>query len=151
MPEDQRPFAPFLAVMDGNVFLGGSTQLFEQLIAAEQGTADRLADSPSYQALAAQVQRETPGVVPAVWMYSRVEETLRQWYDVLTSDKTRDKITELSANNAFFAALADAMAAHELPAFDVLAKYAAPSAGVIYDTDTGYHGFSFTLRRETSP
>jgi hypothetical protein len=151
MPEDQRPFAPFLAVMDGNVFLGGSTQLFEQVIAAEQGTADRLADLPSYQALAAQVQRETPGVVPAVWMYSRVEETLRQWYDVLTSEKTRDKITELSANNAFFAALAEAMAAHELPAFDVLAKYAAPSAGVIYDTDTGYHGFSFTLRRETSP
>jgi hypothetical protein len=151
MPEEQRPFAPFVAIMDGYVFLGGSTQLFEQIIAAEQGTADRLADSKAYQALAAQVQRETPGVVPAVWMYSRFEETLRQWYDVLTSDKTRDKLTEHAGDNAFFGALADAMAAHELPAFEVLAKYAAPSAGVIYDTDTGYHGFSFSARREAAP
>jgi hypothetical protein len=151
MPEEQRPFAPFVAIMDGYVFLGGSTQLFEQIIAAGQGTADRLADSKSYQALAAQVQRETPGVVPAVWMYSRFEETLRQWYDVLTSDKTRDTLTEHASDNAFFAALADAMAAHELPAFEVLAKYTSPSAGVIYDTDTGYHGFSFSARREPAP
>jgi hypothetical protein len=151
MPEERRPFAPFVAVMDGYFFIGGSRQIFEQAIAAGQGTADRLADSKPYQELAAQVQRETPGVVPALWMYSKFETTLRQWYDLLTSDKTRDAISERSADNPFFAALADAMAAHELPAFDVLAKYAVPSAGVVYDTDTGYHGFSFALRRETEP
>jgi hypothetical protein len=151
MPEEQRPFAPFVAIMDGYVFLGGSTQIFEQIVAAEQGTADRLADSKQYQGLAAQVQRETPGVVPALWMYSRFEETLRQWYDLLTSDKTRDMLTERSADNPFFAALAESMAAHELPAFKVLAKYSAPSIGVMYDTDTGYHGFTFSPRREVQP
>jgi len=26
MPEEQRPFAPFVAIMDGYVFIGGSTQ-----------------------------------------------------------------------------------------------------------------------------
>jgi hypothetical protein len=151
LPEDQRPFVPFVALMDGYFFIGGSFQLFEQTVAASQGTADRLADSKPYQELTAQMQRETPGVTPCVWMYNRFEETLRQWYDLLTSEKLHDTLAEGSSDNPFFAALVEAMAAHELPAFEVLAKYAAPSAIVIYDTDTGYHGFSFSPRREPEP
>jgi len=47
--------------------------------------------------------------------------------------------------------LVDAMAANELPPFDVLAQYALPGVGVLYDTDTGFHGISFATRDETSP
>ena len=148
LPEDQRPFVPFVGILDGYFFIGGSTQIFEQAIAASQGTADRLADSKEYQAIQAQVQRETPGLTPAVWMYSDVRQTLHQWYDLLTSEKTRAALAERQGDNPFFAALVEAMDAHELPAFEVIVKYSAPSGGVIYDTDTGYHGISFGLRCE---
>jgi hypothetical protein len=30
----------------------------------------------------------------------------------------------------------------------VLKPYMAPGGGIIYDTDTGYHGISFTLRNK---
>lgn len=148
---DDPPSTPFVAVMDDYLFLGGSCQLFEQAIAARDGTVERLADVPAYQQLAAEVEQEAPGVTPAVWMYSRPEEGLRQWYDLLTSEKTKEYLAEHAEGNPFFAALLESLAANELPPFDVIAPYMTPSVGVIYDTDTGFHGISFTLREEVTP
>jgi hypothetical protein len=148
---DDPPSTPFVAVMDGYLFLGGSCQLFEQAIAARDGTVERLADVPAYQQMLTEVEQEAPGVTPAVWMYSRPEESLRQWYDLLTSEKTKEYLAEHAEGNPFFAALSESLAANELPPFDVIARYMTPSVGVIYDTDTGFHGISFTLRDEVEP
>jgi hypothetical protein len=84
-------------------------------------------------------------------LYSDFEETLRQWYDLLHEPKTREYLEEHAEGNPFFAALAESLAADELPPFDVLAQYALPGVGVLYDTDTGFHGISFATRDETSP
>jgi hypothetical protein len=149
--QEDPPTNPFIAVMDGYLFLGGSCQLFERAIAARDGTVERLVDSPAYQQLAAEIAQETPGVSPAVWMYQQPEQSLRQWYDLLTADKTKEYLTEHAEGNPFYAALLDSLAANELPPFDALALYLQPSIAVIYDTDTGFHGFSFTLRSETEP
>jgi hypothetical protein len=148
---DEPPNHPFVAVMDGYFFIGGSCELFERAIAARDGTVDRLADQPAFQQLAAEVQQETPGITPAMFAYSRLEESLRQWYDLLQTEKTKDYFAEHAAGNPFFAALSDSLAANELPPFDVLAKYFSPSVGLIYDTDNGYHGISFTLRDDAAP
>jgi len=149
--QDDPPVNPFLAVMDGYVFLGGSCQLFERAIAARDGTVDRLADSPAYQQLAAEVTQETPGVTPALWMYQNPEETLRHWYDLLTTDKTKEYLNEHAEGNSFYAALLDSLAANELPPFDTLLPYMSPSITVVYDTDTGFHGFGMTPRIEPAP
>ncbi len=90
-------------------------------------------------------------MTPAVWMYNRPEESLRQWYDLLTSEKTKEYLDEHAEGNPFFAALLESLAANELPPFDVIAPYMTPSVGVIYDTDTGFHGISFTIREEVEP
>ena len=80
-----------------------------------------------------------------------MEETLRQWYDLLTSEKTRALIDENKEGNKFLQALADAMEQNKLPPFDVLLPYMSPGGGILYDTDTGYHAISFQLRSETKP
>ena len=147
--KDDPPSNPFVAIMDGYFFLGGSCQLFERAIAARDGTVERLADVPAYQQLAAEIAQETPGVTPAMWMYQRPEESLRQWYDLLTADKTKEYLTEHAEGNPFYAALLESLAANELPPFDAILPYMAPSITVLYDTDTGFHGFSFTPRVET--
>ena len=149
--QEDPPTDPFLAVMDGYFLFGGSCQLFERAIAARDGTIPRLADDPAYQHLAIEVEQEVPGVTPVFWSYSRSEETLRQWYDLLTSPKTRDFLAEHSEGNPFFTALVESMEAGELPPFEVLAQYAAPSVGIIYDTDSGYHGIGFSLRANVEP
>jgi hypothetical protein len=137
--------------MDGYLFLGGSCQIFERAIAARDGTIERLVDVPAYQQLAAEIEQETPGVTPVVWMFNRPEASLRQWYDLLTADKTREYMSEHAEGNPIYAALLDSLAANELPPFDALLPYMMPSVAVIYDTDTGFHGFSFTPRSETEP
>jgi hypothetical protein len=83
-----------------------------------------------------------------MWLYSRPDESLRQWYDLLGSEKTKAYLEENAATNPFFAALSDSLAANELPPFDVIAQYMTPSVGVLYDTDTGFHGIAFTIRSE---
>jgi hypothetical protein len=94
------------------------------------------------------VGRETAGLTPIMFSVSRYEETVRQWYDLLTSEKTRKLIEEKKEDNKFLAALAEALDEQKLPPFEVLAPYLAPGGGILYDTDNGYHGIGFTLRNE---
>jgi hypothetical protein len=148
MDEEDRPAEPFVAVLDGFVFLGGSCRQLERCLAARDGTADRLVDSEDYARTTEVIGRETAGTTPALFSISRYEETVRQWYNLLTSEKTRDFIDEKKADNRFLAALSDALQQHELPPFEALAPYLAPSGAIVYDTDTGYHAIGFTLRNE---
>jgi len=147
-PESERPVNPFVGVMDGYLFVGGSCQQFERCIAARDGTEPRLVDSDDYTRTSAVIGHETEGVAPVMFMLGRFEETVHQWYDLLASPETRDKLNENKEKNPFFAALLECLEQNQLPPFDVLKPYMAPGGGIIYDTDTGYHGISFTLRNK---
>jgi hypothetical protein len=145
-PEDEQPFHPFVCVTDGYLFVGMSTQIFERCIAALEGTGDRLADSDDFKRASAVLGRETAGKTPVMFSTHRYEESIRQWYELLTSPKTREQLNENKAKNPVLAALAETLEQNQLPPFDVLAPYFAPGGGILYDTDNGYHGISFTLR-----
>jgi hypothetical protein len=149
--EEDRPINPFVAIMDGYFFIGTSCQRFEQCVAARDGTAERLVDSNDYARTSAVIGRETIGTTPVLFSMGRFEESLRQWYDLLTSEKTRALIDEKKEGNAFLKALSETMDENKLPPFDVLMQYAAPGGGILYDTDSGYHAISFTLRNEAKP
>lgn len=150
-PERPQPFHPFIAIMDGYVFVGTSCYRFEQCVAARDGTVERLIDSPDYIRTSAVIGHETQGTTPVMFSMTRMEETLRQWYDMLTSEKTRALIDENKEKNKFLAALAEAMDQNKLPPFDVLLPYMSPGGGILYDTDSGYHAISFQLRSEPKP
>jgi hypothetical protein len=151
MDEEQRPVEPFVAIMDGYLFLGGSCNLFERCIAARDGTIDRLVDAEDYARVTDVIGRETAGTTPVMLTISRFEETVRQWYDLLTAERTRELIEENKEDNPVLSALSDALDEHTLPPFEALAPYLAPGGAIIYDTDTGYHAIGFTLRNETQP
>jgi hypothetical protein len=148
-PEDERPVDPFVAVVDGYFFIGGSCMQFERCIAARDGTAPRMADSSDFARTSAVIGRETRGVTPVLFLLHRSEETLRQWYDLLTSEKTRALIENNKEKNRFLAALAEVMDQNKLPPFDVLLQYSAAGGGILYDTDDGYHAISFGLGNQT--
>jgi hypothetical protein len=148
-PPEERRANPFLAIMDGYIFLGGSCQQFERCISARDGTIERLVDSDEYTRTRAAIGLETAGTTPVLFSVGRFEESVRQWYDLLQSEKTREYIEEQKETNKFLAALAEAMDANELPPFEVLAPYLGPGGGILYDTDNGYHGISFTLRNDS--
>lgn len=145
---DETIMTPFVAIMDGYFFIGTSCKRFEECVAARDGTVPRLVDSPDYVRASAVIGREVRGVTPVMFTMGRFEETLRQWYDLLTSDKTQSYIDEQRDKNKWLAALADAMKENKLPPFDVLLQYAPVNGSILYDTDNGYHGITFALRRE---
>jgi hypothetical protein len=148
MDEAERPINPFVAVMTGHVFVGGSCQLFEQVIAARDGTIERLVDSNDYARIVATLGRETTGTTPAMSLISRSEESLRHMYELLTADSTREFIEERAEESPLLSKLAEALNEHQLPPFETLLQYMGPGGGVLYDTDSGYHGISFTLSND---
>jgi hypothetical protein len=148
MEEENRPVEPCVAIMDGYLFIGGSCNLFERCVEARDGTIERLVDSQDYARVSEVLGRETAGTSPVLLSISRFEETVRQWYDLLTSERTRELIEENKEDNPVLSALADALDQHKLPPFETLAPYLAPGGAILYDTDNGYHGIGFTLQNE---
>jgi hypothetical protein len=148
-PPEERDTEPFCAITDGYLFTGSSCQLFELCIQARDGTIARLIDSDEYARATGVVGRETAGTTPVIFSTSRVEESFRHWYELLTSEETRQKLDEQKEDNKFFAALVNALDQNQLPPFETLAPYLAPGGAILYDTDDGYHGIGFTLRNQT--
>lgn len=148
LDEEERPVTPSVGIMDGVFFIGGSCQIFERAIASRDGTVDRLVDSADFARTVEVIGRETNGLTPILFNFSRFEASVRHWYDLLTSEKTREKIDENKDGRPMLTALAEALEQNKLPPFEVLAKYLSPGGGIIYDTDSGYHGISFSLRNE---
>ena len=97
------------------------------------------------------IGRETVGITPVMFSLTRYEESLRQMYELLTSDKTRALLDEKKESNPYLKALADAMDENKLPPFDVLAPYFGTGGSILYDTDSGYHIITFALRNEGKP
>jgi hypothetical protein len=148
MEEEQRPAEPFVAIMDGYLFVGGSCNQFERCVAARDGTVERLVDSEDYARVMGVLGRETAGTTPVMMSVSRYEETIGQWYALLTSERTLELIDENKSDNPVLAALADALDQHQLPPFEALARYFAPGGAIFFDTDNGYHVIGFSLRNE---
>jgi hypothetical protein len=148
MPEEQRPFHPFVAVFEKHLFVGTSTKLFEQVVAASQGEVPRLADSQDYSRLTATMNETAAGRQPAVLMVQRPELTYRFWYELLGTEAARNFIDEAAAENEIVARFADVLRDGGLPPFEAIKKYAGPAGGILYDTDNGFHGITYALRNE---
>ena len=151
MPTVSLSFNAFVAITDGYLFLGGSCQLFEQTIAARDGTIGRLADSDDYARVTAALGREAAGSTTSVFMVQRPEESIRHLYELLTSDKTRAFIEEHAEDNPVLAALGESMKEHQLPPFDTLVQYYGPGGGILYDTDNGYHAMGMAVAPPEPP
>jgi hypothetical protein len=148
MPAEQRPMNPFVAVFDKHLFVGSSTNLFERIVAAHQGEIERLADSQEYARMTDTLRANTAGVRPAALMMSRPELSWHFWYDLLTLDSTRVTIEEAAADNEVVERFAAILREGGLPPFEVLKPYIGPGGGILYDTNDGFHGVSFSLRGE---
>jgi hypothetical protein len=70
------------------------------------------------------------------------------FYDLAVDPENRKRLKSMSESNPFMAALSNALEKHKLPAFDVIARYLAPSGSFVVEDDSGLHQTSFTLRRD---
>ncbi len=60
----------------------------------------------------------------------------------------KHQLAAQAENNDFFRRIHEALKKHPLPPFAVIAKYFAPSGGMITQDETGFHYQAFQLKRK---
>lgn len=145
--EEDRIFTPCYAVLDDTLIATTSMSLLHQLIEAQQGTRPRLADSIEFKVIQSRVERLTRGRQLAMFYYENAAEAIRHWYEVSQSDDTRDRLSSWAENSDAAGGFLDVLEQNELPPFEVLQKYLAPTGGYLLDTDTGLHFMAFDFRQ----
>ncbi|MEO1971580.1 MAG: hypothetical protein ABGX07_08495, partial [Pirellulaceae bacterium] len=75
-------------------------------------------------------------------------EQLRVFYELATANSTRNQLSLAAENNPFFGRLDSALNDNPLPPFSQLAKYLAPSGGIVTNEATGIHYIAFGMKRE---
>jgi len=148
MSDDERPMNPFFAILDKHLFVGSSINVFERIVSAGQGEIPRLADSQDYARVRDTLTTTAPGARPAVLMLNRPDLSWKFWYEMLQHESTRELIEQAAADNETVNRFAAILREGGLPPFEVLKKYLAPGGGILYDTDSGFHGVTFSLRNE---
>lgn len=151
---------PYLFILGDWLMLTRGKTSAEDLIATHRDLQPSLATKLSYEQVAGELSGMLGGEEPFAMSYVRPEESVRLAYQwVLAQAKpfrTGGKRTggkpigdgngrdddETSWPDRFRAAAAN----HELPTFDELKKYFAPSGSFMYDEPGGVHFAAYTLR-----
>ncbi|MHB1034224.1 MAG: DUF3352 domain-containing protein [Pirellulales bacterium] len=148
MPPAERPPMPCFAILGNYLLVSNQLGVLERAIAAEADPTKGLADAPDFKLMASKISKQAGGTKPGMISFSRPEESLRFFYELAVSDRTRESLKKQAENNPFFRTLNQALESNPLPPFEVLAKYFAPEGGVLVDDETGFHYTAFSLRRE---
>lgn len=139
---------PATAIVDDYLLISDSTDLLKQAIATRNGGAEPLADQLEFRLIASKIRRQAGGDRAGLIAFDRPEETLRLWYDVVTADTTRQRISQRAERSPLLRSVDAALQNHPLPPFAVLARYLAPSGSLLTDDESGLHYVGFTLRRK---
>ncbi|WP_145246300.1 hypothetical protein [Aeoliella mucimassa] len=148
MPEENRPFTPAVGILDNTLIVTMSSNVLEQMIEAHQDSRPRLSDSIEYKVIQSRVERLTRGKQMVGFLYNNPAETFRHWFETSQSDGTRSFLGTIGENSPFASNMLGVLEANELPEFDKLEGYFAPTGGYLLDTNTGLHAMMFNMGRE---
>jgi hypothetical protein len=146
-PELRQPLPCFGIINDYFVFTD-SMQAFQEAVTSKTNPEQSLNASLDFKLIASKIRRQPGGDAPGAIQFTRPEEGLRYWYDLINADDTRRRLGQQGENNAFLGSLNQALKNHPLPPFEVISEYMAPGGGVITNDETGIHYTTFTLKRK---
>ncbi len=138
---------PCFAIAHDCLLISDRRAYLQQILTPREAS-DTLANSLEYKLIANKIARQSQAGKPGLVTFSRPEEGLRFWYEMAQAEQSRQRLSKAGENNKFFRSLDDALTKHPLPPFASIAKYLAPGGTVITNDETGFHYFSFTLRRK---
>lgn len=124
-------------------FLTTHVELLDKVLDPEGTTP--LAENPEYQKIAAQFPAQSSMI-----MYAKADEQAKAAWEALKSgalaNALRQQMEQSDEMSAFLSGLVDSLDGKNLPDFDVVRKYMAPSGGFATMTDTGVHFTTFSLK-----
>ena len=122
--------------------------LYEKVLSTLADGTKSLGDELEFKLIVNKIQRQSGGAKPVMLGFSRPEEGLRYWYDLINSDSTRDRLKKQAENSPFFKSLDDSLQKSPLPPFEVIQRCFAPSGSMGVDDSSGLHFMGFTMKRK---
>jgi len=135
--------------MVGNVLMfSDSLQSIEQAITTDSSGDNLLSDSIEFKLVQDRIKSQIKDKETSIVFYQRPEESLRLFYDLANDPENVNRLEQMATNNPFFSSLVAALKSRQLPPFEVIAKYMAPSGAFVTEEEDGLHYTAFSLRRE---
>ena len=149
MPDASQIPVPCFGIVDDYLIITNRISLYEKVLLISSGGGKTLADDLEFKLINGKIQKQTDGTKPVMLGFNRPEESIRYYYDLVTSERTKEALKNQAERNGFFKSLDTSLEKTPLPAFEVIQRYLAPGGSVITDDDTGLHYMGFTLRRKS--
>lgn len=138
----------YVAILGDYLLLSDSETLLSRAFETKQLVTNPLGDELDFKLNASRISRLPGGNRPSMISFTRPEVGLRTTYELLNAEGTRKQLAALAGENRVIRAIHEALEAHPLPPFHVMAKYFAFSGRLVTDDDTGIHSVGFTFRRD---
>lgn len=140
---------PCFGLIGDFVFFADRPGIVEHVALTQGGDTPRLANDLSFKLMMNRLLEQAGERKVAMVSFSRPEEGLRMFYDLIQADSTRSFINGRAENNNFFSNLEGNLNANPLPDFKVISQYLAPQGSIMVDDETGLHLIQFSLKRST--
>ncbi|MEM8668895.1 MAG: DUF3352 domain-containing protein [Planctomycetota bacterium] len=148
MPQGLRQPEYCVMLMDDWMIFSDSSKFLERVTQANRSTRPNLLTVPEYDLVMSELGGKLDGEKPFMISFLRSSEYIRQLYELVTSPDTRRFVRSAGQNNPVAGQIAEMLERNELPPFEELKKYFAPSGTFAYDEPSGMHLGSFTLRAD---
>jgi hypothetical protein len=139
---------PSFGVVGDELLASDAIESIEQAIKTHSSGDDLLSESIEYKLVRDRIKAQLKDKETSIMSYQRPEESLRLFYDLASDSENISRLENVSANNPFFTALVTALKGRNLPPFEVISKYLAPSGAFVVEEEDGLHYTAFSLRRE---
>ncbi len=138
---------PCFGLIGDFVFFADRPGIVEHIALTQGGDTPRLANDLSFKLMINRLLEQAGERKVAMVSFSRPEEGLRMFYDLIQADSTRNFISGRAEDNDFFSNLNNNLNANPLPDFKVISQYLAPQGSIMVDDETGLHMIQFSLKR----
>ncbi len=143
-PELVRVPSPCIAIVGDSLLIGDSEPCLKAAITT-LATGESLGKELDFKLILSRIRGHLGTDQPSLIAFSRPEESLRGMYELATSEKLRNQLSD--QQHPVAQALLRAMKEHPLPAYADIAKYFAPTGGVMLQDSAGLHYMAFGLKR----
>lgn len=148
LPPQVRFTNPCVAILEDTVVVTDSATLLGEMFAMLDNPDQSLRDTLEFKLTLGKVRQLAGSSEVAMMAYGRPEEGIRALYESARSEEGRQALRQAAESSPPAKAFLEALEKHELPPFDVLAKYFAPQGVLLIDDGTGWHLINFALRKK---
>jgi len=148
LPPEARFTNPCVAILDNTVVLTDSATLLSEMFTTLDNPNQSLRETLEFKLTLGKVRQLAGSNEVTMMAYGRPEEGIRALYESARSEEGRQALQQAAEFSPPAKAFLEALQKHELPPFDVLAKYFAPQGTLLIDDGTGWHFVSFALRKK---